>query len=174
MNMTATVDEMDGFSFHETILQQGELISDKLNMLRIEHFPPDAMKSLRTFSLAEVAYFLGVTQSNIKKLHLDGKGPIPTTLVSGRRTYTAEQMLELRQYLDRHGRADFKKYVPHRRAGEQLAGYRCCQLQGRQRKDDNGRASGTASCPYWAPGPCDRPRSTGFAFRSSRHSAGTR
>jgi chromosome partitioning protein len=120
MNMTATVDEMDGFSFHETILQQGELISDKLNMLRIEHFPPDAMKSLRTFSLAEVAYFLGVTQSNIKKLHLDGKGPIPTTSVSGRRTYTAEQMLELRQYLDRHGRADFKKYVPHRRVGEQL------------------------------------------------------
>ncbi|MGC1861968.1 MAG: plasmid partitioning protein RepA [Methylocystis sp.] len=120
MNMTATVDEMDGFSFHETILQQGELISDKLNMLRIEHFPPDAMKSLRTFSLAEVAYFLGVTQSNIKKLHLDGKGPIPTTSVSGRRTYTAEQMLELRQYLDRHGRADFKRYVPHRRAGEQL------------------------------------------------------
>ena len=117
--MTATIDELDGFSFHETILQQGELISDKLNMLRIEHFPPDAMKSLRTFSLAEVAYFLGVTQSNIKKLHLDGKGPIPTTSVSGRRTYTAEQMLELRQYLDRHGRADFKKYVPHRRAGEQ-------------------------------------------------------
>jgi chromosome partitioning protein len=120
MNMTATIDEMDGFSFHETILQQGELISDKLNMLRVEHFPPDAMNSLRTFSLAEVAYFLGVTQSNIKKLHLDGKGPIPTTSGSGRRTYTAEQMLELRQYLDRHGRADFKKYVPHRRAGEQL------------------------------------------------------
>lgn len=118
MNMTAHVDEMDGFSFHETILQQGELISDKLNMLRIEHYPPDATKGLRPFSLAEVAYFMGVTQSNIKKLHLDGKGPIPTTSVSGRRTYTAQQMLELRQYLDRHGRADFKKYVPHRRAGE--------------------------------------------------------
>ncbi len=120
MNMTAHVDEMDGFSFHEAILQQGELISDKLNMLRIEHYPPDATKGLRPFSLAEVAYFLGVTQSNIKKLHLDGKGPVPTTSVSGRRTYTAEQMLELRQYLDRHGRADFKKYVPHRRAGERM------------------------------------------------------
>lgn len=118
--MTAHVDEMDGFSFHEAILQQGELISDKLNMLRIEHYPPDATKGLRPFSLAEVAYFLGVTQSNIKKLHLDGKGPVPTTSVSGRRTYTAEQMLELRQYLDRHGRADFKKYVPHRRAGERM------------------------------------------------------
>ena len=109
MNVMTPVDEMDGFSFHETILQQGELISDKLNMLRIEHYPPDATKGLRPFSLAEVAYFLGVTPSNIKKLHLDGKGPTPTTSVSGRRTYTAEQMLELRHYLDQHGRADFKK-----------------------------------------------------------------
>jgi chromosome partitioning protein len=120
MNVMTPVDEMDGFSFHETILQQGELISDKLNMLRIEHYPPDATKGLRPFSLAEVAYFLGVTPSNIKKLHLDGKGPTPTTSVSGRRTYTAEQMLELRHYLDQHGRADFKKYVPHRRGGERM------------------------------------------------------
>ncbi len=114
------IDEADGFSFDEIILQQGELISDKLNMLRLEHYPPDAMKGLRQFSLAEVAYFLGVTQSNVKKLHLEGKGPVPTTSVSGRRTYTAEQMLELRQYLDRHGRADFKRYVPHRRPAEAL------------------------------------------------------
>jgi len=107
-------------AFHEMILMQGELISDKLNMLRLEHFPPNAAKGLRQFTLAEVAYFLGVTQSNIKKLHLEGKGPSPTTSVSGRRTYTAEQMLELRHYLDQHGRADVKKYVPHRRPGEAL------------------------------------------------------
>ncbi|WP_170068183.1 plasmid partitioning protein RepA [Rhodoblastus acidophilus] len=116
--MSAASDDTD--SFHEAILRQGELISDKLNMLRLEHYPPNATKGLRSFSLAEVAYFLGVTQSNIKKLHLEGKGPVPTTSPSGRRTYTAEQMLELRQYLDRHGRADFKKYVPHRRPGEAL------------------------------------------------------
>ena len=120
MDIAAPASEVDGFSFHEMILRQGELISDKLNMLRIEHYPPDATKSLRQFSLAEVAYFLGVTQSNVKKLHLDGKGPVPTTSISGRRTYTAEQMLELRHYLDRHGRADFKKYVPHRRPDEPL------------------------------------------------------
>lgn len=118
--MVATIDDLDSFSFHEAILRQGELISDKLNMLRMEHYPPNATKGLRSFSLAEVAYFLGVTPSNIKKLHLEGKGPVPTTSASGRRTYTAEQMLELRQYLDRHGRADFKKYVPHRRPGEPL------------------------------------------------------
>lgn len=120
MNAMTPIDETDGFSFYDIILRQGELISDKLNMLRLEHYPPDATKRLRSFSLAEVAYFLGVTPSNIKKLHLEGKGPIPTTSASGRRTYTAEQMFDLRQYLDQHGRADFKKYVPHRRSGEQL------------------------------------------------------
>ncbi|CAH1696783.1 Putative replication protein A [Hyphomicrobiales bacterium] len=120
MNMATPAEEFESFSFHESILMQGELISDKLNMLRVEHYPPDATKSLRQFSLAEVAFFLGVTQSNVKKLHLEGKGPIPTTSASGRRTYTAGQMLELRRYLDRHGRADFKKYVPHRRPGEPL------------------------------------------------------
>lgn len=120
MNMMASAGEFESVAFHETILDQGELISDKLNMLRIEHFPPNAAKGLRPFSLAEVAYFLGVTQSNVKKLHLEGKGPVPTTSVSGRRTYTAEQMLELRQYLDRHGRSDVKQYVPHRRLGEPL------------------------------------------------------
>jgi chromosome partitioning protein len=120
MNFSLPNDDLVEFEFDETILAQGELISDKLNMLRIEQFPPNAAKTLRQFSLSEVAYFLGVTQNNIKKLHLDGKGPLPTTTQSGRRTYTAAQMLELRQYLDKFGRADFKKYVPHRRNGENL------------------------------------------------------
>ena len=114
-----SVDETDQ-PFDEIVLQQGELISDRLNMLRIEQYPPDAQKSLRQFSLAEVAYFLGVTQSNIKKLHLEGKGPEPTTSPSGRRSYSAEQMLELRAYLDKHGRAGKNRYVPHRQEGEKL------------------------------------------------------
>lgn len=113
------IDQSD-LNFDEIISQQGELISDKLNMLRMEQYPPNAKKSLRQFSLSEAAYFLGVTQSNIKKLHLEGKGPVPTTSKSGRRTYTAEQMLELRQYLDKHGRSSAKQYVPHRREGEDL------------------------------------------------------
>lgn len=112
--------DMDNRSFHETIIRQGEMISDKLNMLRVEHNQPNADRVLRSFSLAEAAYFLGVTPSNIKKLHLEGKGPIPTTSLSGRRSYSAEQMLELRRYLDRHGRSQVKRYVPSRRDGESL------------------------------------------------------
>ena len=106
--------------FDEIILQQGELISDRLNMLRQEQYPPDAQKGLRQFSLAEVAYYLGVTQSTIKKLHLEGKGPDPETSSSGRRSYSAEQMLELRAYLDKHGRPGRRRYVPYRQPGEEL------------------------------------------------------
>jgi len=106
--------------FDEIILQQGELISDRLNILRQEQYPPDAQKGLRQFSLAEVAYYLGVTQSTIKKLHLEGKGPEPETSSSGRRSYTAEQMLELRAYLDKHGRPGKRRYVPYRQPNEDL------------------------------------------------------
>lgn len=117
MNMAINMDALD---FDEEILEQGELISDNLNMLRLEQYPPNAEKGLRQFSLAEVSDYLGVTQNHIKKLHLDGKGPIPATTASGRRTYTAEQMMELRRFLDKNGRSDFKRYVPHRRPGEPL------------------------------------------------------
>lgn len=106
--------------FEDQILEQGDLISKKLHLLSMQRFPPNAKKNLRAFSLAEVATYVGVSQSTLKKLHLDGKGPAPQTSASGRRSYTAAQMLELRQYLDTHGRSDSRMYVPHRRSGERL------------------------------------------------------
>ncbi|MCV0428091.1 MAG: plasmid partitioning protein RepA [Roseibium sp.] len=107
-------------TFDQMILAQGELISDKLNILRMEQFPPNAKKGLRAFSLAETAYFLGVTQSNIKKLHLAGEGPTPTTSSSGRRFYTAEQILELRKFMAERAKGGPKKYDPRRDDSEEL------------------------------------------------------
>lgn len=98
-------------SFADIILEQGGEISSKLDMLRMEKFPPNAQKTLRLFPLAEVAQFVGVSPSYLKKLHLQGKGGDPYTTSTGRRYYTAAQMNELRSLLDR---------VPHRRAGEKL------------------------------------------------------
>ncbi|GLR45560.1 putative replication protein A [Mesorhizobium amorphae] len=106
--------------FEKSILEQGDQISKKLHLLSMQRFPPHAKKDLRSFSLAEVATYIGVSQSHLKKLHLEGKGPVPETSTSGRRSYTAEQMLGLRQYLDQHGRSDARMYVPHRRPGEKL------------------------------------------------------
>lgn len=87
--------------FARTILAQGGEISRKLDMLRTEKFPPDAQKRLRTFTLAEVAHFVGVSPSYLKKLHLEGKSVQPNTSPTGRRSYTAEQMNELRKFLER-------------------------------------------------------------------------
>jgi chromosome partitioning protein len=111
---------LPSFEFDDKILMQGAEISRKLDQLRMENFPPNARKTLRPFSVAEVAHYLGVTPSNLKRLYLDSKGPIPTTMSGNRKYYTAEQMLELRLFLDKTGKTEAKRYVPHRKAGDKL------------------------------------------------------
>lgn len=108
------------FEFDNKILAQGTEISRRLNQLRMENFPPNAQKSLRRFSMAEVARFLGIGPNNLKRLHLEGKGPVPEIASAGRRFYTALQILELRTFLDKTGKTEAKKYVPHRRDGDKL------------------------------------------------------
>lgn len=108
------------FEFDDRILAQGAEISRKLDQLRMEKFPPNAEKTLRSFGMAEAAHYLGVTPNNLKRLHLEGKGPTPQIGGGGRRSYTAQQIVELRHYLDKNGRSDAKKYVPSRKLGEKL------------------------------------------------------
>nr|WP_309402130.1 plasmid partitioning protein RepA [Aminobacter niigataensis]WMD00068.1 plasmid partitioning protein RepA [Aminobacter niigataensis] len=105
--------------FDYEIAQQGTKISNALNLLRTQQYPPDARKGLRKFQIAEVADFMGVTQSHLRQLHTEGKGPEVET-VSGRRYYTASQMLELREFLEANKKSDRRIYVPHRRDGEAL------------------------------------------------------
>src|SRR3989338_8136420 len=111
MNAKSMASVATPLHFEDQILEQGDLISKKLHLLSVQRFPPNAKKTLRTLSMAEVAEYVGVSQSTLKKLHLDGKGPSPQTSSSGRRSYTATQMLELRQYLDAHGRSESRMYV---------------------------------------------------------------
>lgn len=114
------MNSLPSFEFDEKILAQGAEISRKLDQLRLEKFPPNAMKTLRRFPMAEVAHYLGVSPNNLKRLHLEGKGPEPHIASGGRRFYSAEQMIELRDYLDKNGRSDAKKYAPFRKEGEKL------------------------------------------------------
>lgn len=114
------VSALPTFEFDDKILAQGAEISRKLDQLRVEKFPTTGEKTLRKFSMAEVAHYLGVSPNNLKRLHLENKGPEPFVVSGGRRFYTAEQMSELRYYLDKNGRSDSKQYVPHRKPGEKL------------------------------------------------------
>lgn len=117
MNMKADIlDEIEEIDL--LVTQQANELSAMLHEHRLEMFPPDAQKTLRPFQLAEVAGYLGVTSGYLKNLSLEGKGPLPMVTPTGRRSYTAEQMLEMRQFLDRNGRGT--RYVPHRKEGEHL------------------------------------------------------
>lgn len=106
--------------FDQLILKQGAALSSRLEKHRLDNFPPNAVKTLRQFQLSEVASYLGISPGYLKNLSLNGKGPQPTVTPTGRRSYTAEQMLEMRHYLDQKGRSDSRMYVPHRKEGEHL------------------------------------------------------
>lgn len=117
MNLKADIpDEVEEVDL--LVTQQANDLSAMLHEHRLEMFPPDARKTLRSFQLAEVAQYLGVTSGYLKNLSLEGKGPQPMVTPSGRRSYTAEQMLEMRDFLNRHSRT--ARYVPHRSGSEHL------------------------------------------------------
>ncbi|WP_337184484.1 plasmid partitioning protein RepA [Shinella sp.] len=117
MNMAAmfgqAISEVD-----QLIIGQAHELSDKLKQHRLEMFPPVAQKTLRQFQLSEAAHFLGVTSGYLRNLSLESKGPLPQVTPSGRRSYTAEQLQEMREYLEQNSRG--QRYVPRRRASEHL------------------------------------------------------
>lgn len=103
----------------ELIAFQAEALSQKLQALRLKQFPPSAQKMLRQFGIGEAAKFLGVSLGYLKNLSLEGKGPTPGLSAGGRRFYSAEQIGELRSYLEKNGLPS-RFYVPHRRGNEHL------------------------------------------------------
>ncbi|MET3792883.1 plasmid partitioning protein RepA [Aquamicrobium terrae] len=117
MNLKADIpDEIEEVDL--LVTQQANDLSAMLHEHRLAMFPPNAQKTLRPFQLSEVAYYLGVTSGYLKNLSLEGKGPQPMVTPSGRRSYTAEQMVAMRHFLDKHSRT--ARYVPHRKEGEHL------------------------------------------------------
>lgn len=87
-----------------------------LKNLSLAQYPPDAMRTMRTFASSEVAQLLDVTEAYIRQISLKGKGPEPEIAANGRRLYTLEQILELRMLLAENGR---KKWInPRRVEGE--------------------------------------------------------
>ncbi len=106
-------------SIDRLITEHAQELSEKLQAHRLELFPPAAQKTLRPFQVGEAAKLLGVTSGYLRNLSLDGKGPVPATAASGRRSYRAEQIQALRQYLDQTGRSP-RRYLPQRSGSEHL------------------------------------------------------
>lgn len=119
--MTAQATRPDElFTTDDRISAHAKLLSNQLLQLRERLFPPEATKELRTFTSGEAAKLIGVSDSYLRQLSLEGAGPKPETTPSGRRSYTLQQINELRRYLAEAKPKDAHLYLPHRRSGEKL------------------------------------------------------
>jgi chromosome partitioning protein len=104
---------------NSVIRQHSEWLAAQLHTQRESLFPPDAEKAMRRFTSGEAAALLGVNDSYLRKLHLDGKGPSPEMTPGNRRLYSAENLQALRVLLERTARKP-GDYLPGRREGDRL------------------------------------------------------
>lgn len=92
-------------------------LSARLRAQQLRDFPPSAEKTIRRFSSAEAARFIGIAEGYLRQLVAEGKGP--ATPAGGRRSYSIEDIDALRKELDSAGKGA-RRYVPHRRDAEPL------------------------------------------------------
>lgn len=118
MSSVAAVDIAERTS--ERIGRRAEALSARLRAAGERAFPPTAQKFLRSFTSGEVAQIVGVSDGYLRQLSLDGLGPSPELSAGGRRSYTLQQVNELRIYLADARPKEALKFWPRRRPGEKL------------------------------------------------------
>ncbi len=101
------------------ISQDTSQLSARLRAHRLELFPPSAAKTIRRFSSSEAAKLLGINDGYLRQISLEGKGGNPQVSPSGRRTYSAADLQDIRVNLDQTARQG-RRYVQHRVNGEHL------------------------------------------------------
>jgi len=83
-------------------------------------FPPIAEKTIRYFQPAEASKLVGVKEVHLRNIANDLSDELDVnTGPAGRRTYSVLDMHKIRNHLDKTGRGS-RRYLPHRRDGEQL------------------------------------------------------
>ena len=92
-------------------------LSTRLRAQQLRDFPPAAQKTIRRFSPAEAARFIGIAEGYLRQLVSEGKGPPAPP--NSRRSYSIEDIDALRSDLDSTGKGA-RRYVPHRRDTEAL------------------------------------------------------
>ncbi|MBZ5763742.1 MULTISPECIES: plasmid partitioning protein RepA [Rhizobium] len=96
-------------------------LSAELNDMREAVYPPSAQKTFaRTFSTLDLVRLLNVPESTLRQMTIEGKGPVPERADNNRRTYTVNQVKELRSFLAKLRPDDAGELLPHRRMGEKL------------------------------------------------------
>lgn len=108
-------------------------ISERLNAAIREHllsaFAPDSTKTLRSFSAPEAAELLGVSGQFMRKLHSEGTMPEPEDVRGGRRYYTAQEIWNAREILEKSSRKK-GRYLPRRSGDEKLQIWQLMNFKG--------------------------------------------
>ncbi len=120
---TAKAEDRDSKINIKTLTDLLERDSNEISTVLQKHksriFQPGGQKTLRRFALGEVANFVGIKDSYLRTLHSEGKGPDVEIGTNGRRSYTYDNILELRKILDKIGNQD-RQYIPERKQGDHL------------------------------------------------------
>lgn len=121
--------DLSSFVDQEVIRKHSSDLSARLHAQRVQQNHPGIQKRLRKFTSGEVAKTIGVADSYLRQLSLEGKGPAVEVLPNGRRLYSVEDINALRAYLDSADKAR-RQYVKHRSNCEHLQIISCVNFKG--------------------------------------------
>lgn len=114
--MSSPVEQED---LNAVIRGHSEQLAAQLQSQRASLFAAGTGKVMRRFTSGEAAALLGVDDSYLRKLHLEGKGPAPELTPGNRRLYSVGNLRDLRILLAKTARRP-GDYLPGRRAGDHL------------------------------------------------------
>ncbi|RDI51350.1 plasmid partitioning protein RepA [Microvirga subterranea] len=113
----------------EVIRRHANNLSARLHAQRVRQNHPGIQKRLRKFTSGEVARMIGVADSYLRQLSIEGKGPPIEVAPNGRRLYSVEDINALRAFLDGADKAR-RQYVKHRSGSEHLQIISCVNFKG--------------------------------------------
>lgn len=104
-------------SLDRLVAQDAAILSSQLASIRQRLFPPAAKKTLRRFSSGEAAALIGIGDASLRQLSVAGEPPEPDKAPGGRRSYSLEQINDIRRRLQRSKTGG---YMPGRQESEHL------------------------------------------------------
>ncbi|MCE6958395.1 plasmid partitioning protein RepA [Cereibacter sphaeroides] len=116
-------------SAYQSLEMDADALMNALEKHMIRVMAPEMHKQLRTFSSAEVAALLGLSQTHLRKMHFDGKIPDVPADDRGRRLYSARDIYAIRVALARTAK-DPRQYLPGRVGNEPLMTVACSTFKG--------------------------------------------
>ena len=100
--------------------RHADALSTQLQAHHLKVFAPTAEKGIRTFGPTEAAKLLGVGESYLRQTVTEMPDLNVGMTPGGRRILSIEDIHAIRKHMDHVGRGKNRRYLPHRRDGEQL------------------------------------------------------